>query len=198
MSFLLKKLRNIWRSFGRTVLACHPIWLKLGNEGSRSGSIQTFCPARAHLPRKSRKNPGFPGRIFSIEKNCLLRPRFLELPGPGEEIFLHRYFWDWKCSLLPGIFRKKGSDYEKNFHRPRRQENTEDLANRVFRETTEILSSLICWWIFHSDYRTLAHSSRLPYPMIYKHDYACYNIWKHREMTCMNPLWHLKDEIKEK
>ena len=94
---------------------------ELGNEGCRSGSIKTFGSLRAHLPRKSRRNPGFPGRNFSIEKNSLLRPRFLEFPGPGEEIFLHRYFWDWKCSLLPGIFRKKGSDYEKNFHRPRRQ-----------------------------------------------------------------------------
>ena len=94
---------------------------ELENEGSRSGPIQTFCSARAHLPRKSRKNPGFLGRIFSIEKNCLLRPRFLELPGSGKDIFLHRYFWHWKCSLLPGIIRKKGSDYEKNFHRPRRQ-----------------------------------------------------------------------------
>ena len=100
---------------------------------SLAGPIQIFCPARSHSPRKSRRNPGFPGQNFSIEKNSFLRPRFLGFPGPGEEIFLHRYFRDRKWCYLHGILLKKGSNHVKILYRPR-QEITEVLTDQIWRK----------------------------------------------------------------
>ena len=61
--------------------------------------VRTSCNTWDSYPTKFVIEP-----IFSLEKQKkLLRPNFLEFPGPGETIFLYRYFWCCKCRIFTQI-----------------------------------------------------------------------------------------------
>ena len=77
---------------------CQDIFCLNGFKNSPAGSMQNNRLPRAHLSRKSRKNHSFPGKIFSIWKNYLLRPRFLRFPGSGSAKFLYQILSAFKSA----------------------------------------------------------------------------------------------------
>ena len=82
--------------------------------------MRNFCAARSHFPQKWGKNHNFSCQIFSIQKNHLLRPRFLRYPGSENTIFPYRYFWYTNLQFFAWISWKMGSVNGIFLHRPSR------------------------------------------------------------------------------
>ena len=83
------------------------------------GSMRNFYAARPHFPQKWEENHNFSCQIFSIQKNHLLRPRFLKSPGSEDTIFPYRYFWHTNLQFFARISWKMGSVQKFFLHRPR-------------------------------------------------------------------------------
>ena len=81
--------------------------------------MRNFYAARPHFPQKWGENHNFSCQIFSIQKNHLLRPRFLKSPGSEDTIFPYRYFWHTNLQFFARISWKIGSVHKFFLHRPR-------------------------------------------------------------------------------
>ena len=80
--------------------------------------MRNFCAARPHFPQKWGENHNFSCQILSIQKNHLLRPRFLKSPGSEDTIFPYRYFWHTNLQFFARISWKMGSVHKFFLHRP--------------------------------------------------------------------------------
>ena len=84
----------------------------------RGGVYAEFLHRQTPFSTKMRENHNFSCQIFSIQKNHLLRPRFLKSPGSEDTIFPYRYFWHTNLQFFARISWKMGSVHKFFLHRP--------------------------------------------------------------------------------